>query len=298
MGKIFQFLLFSLLPLGTFAQQVEVSAYFLKDSASLGERVGYVLKVKHPEASQVIFPDSTYDYSPFVLLEKQTFISSTQDGKTMDSTIYFLSNFSLGSRVYLTLPVYELVNYDSITHFPNEAGIQLKLLLDSIPEQPIFRENNIYQPLKKELNWIFVTILIVGIVGFFALLYLIFAKRIQAIWRAHKEKRQWIHFEQKWIAKITQLENAPSTALADEVIGWWKSYMERITGLPIKEWTSSEISENLNDKKILESLRSIDMIIYAGKSAKNDPTRNYLLEVAKEKYQENLNRKKHERTVS
>jgi hypothetical protein len=297
-GKIFQFLLFSLLPLGSFAQQVEVSAYFLKDSASLGERVGYVLKVKHPEASQVIFPDSTYDYSPFVLLEKQTFISSTQDGKTMDSTIYFLSNFSLGSRVYLTLPVYELVNYDSITHFPNEAGIQLKLLLDSIPEQPIFRENNIYQPLKKELNWIFVTILIVGIVGFFALLYLIFAKRIQAIWRAHKEKRQWIHFEQQWIAKITLLENAPSTALADEVIGWWKSYMERITGLPIKEWTSSEISENLNDKKILESLRSIDMIIYAGKSAKNDPTRNYLLEVAKEKYQENLNRKKHERTVS
>jgi hypothetical protein len=297
-GKIFQFLLFSLLPLGSFAQQVEVNAYFLKDSASLGERVGYVLKVKHPEASQVIFPDSTYDYSPFVLLEKQTFISSTQAGKTMDSTIYFLSNFSLESRVYLTLPVYEIVNYDSVTHFPNEAGIQLKLQLDSIPEQPIFRENNIYQPLKKELNWIFVTILVVGILGLFALLYLIFAKRIQAIWRAHKEKRQWIHFERKWITKITQLENAPSTALADEVIGWWKSYMERITGLPIKEWTSSEISENLNDKKILESLRSIDMIIYAGKSAKNDPTRNYLLEVAKEKYQENLNRKKHERTIS
>lgn len=90
---------------------------------------------------------------------------------------------------------------------------------------------------------------------------------------------------------MTQLEEFPSVALADEVIGWWKSYMESMTQLPIKEWTSSEISENLNDPKVLESLRSIDMIIYAGKSSKNDPTRHYLLEIARSKYQEKLNRK-------
>jgi hypothetical protein len=74
--------------------------------------------------------------------------------------------------------------------------------------------------------------------------------------------------------------------------------MESITGLPVKEWTSSEISEKLDDQKVFESLRSIDMIIYAGKSAENDHSRDYLLQVAKEKHQENLNQKKHERAVS
>jgi hypothetical protein len=287
-----------LLPLSTFAQQVEVNAYFLQDSARLGERVGYVLKVKHPEASQLIFPDSTYDFSPFVLLEKQTFISSTREGSTLDSSVYYLSNFSLEPRAYLTLPVYELIRYDSIIHFPREAGINLKLQVDSIPEEPVFKENNVYQPLEKKMNWIFVSLVIVAILAVLVVLYLIFAKRIQKVWKDYREKRRWSQFERKWKIKMTQLEDSPSIALADEVIGWWKTYMESITGLPIREWTSTEISENLQDKKVLESLRSIDMIIYAGKTVKNDLSKNYLLEVAKEKYQENLTRKKHERTVS
>lgn len=263
----------------------------MRDSARLGERVGYVLKVKHPETSQVIFPDSTFDYSPFVLLEKQTFISSTREGVTVDSTIYFLSNFSLAPRSFLTLPVFEIVRYDSVTYYPNEAEIQLKLELDSIPDEPIFKENNVYQVLTKEWNWIIISLVILAILSLLVIVILIFARPIQRLWREQREKRRWNQFERKWSLKMTQLEEFPSVALADEVIGWWKSYMESMTQLPIKEWTSSEISENLNDPKVLESLRSIDMIIYAGKSSKNDPTRHYLLEIARSKYQEKLNRK-------
>lgn len=298
MGKISQFFIFFLFPFFAFAQQVEVNAYFMQDSAKLGERVGYVLKVKHPEATQIIFPDSTYDYSPLVLLEKKTFISSTSEGITQDSTIYYLSNFSLEPSVYLTLPVYELIRYDSVTYFPNEAELKLKLTLDSIPEQPVFQENNVYQPLEKSLNWIMVAILMGGVIVLLGVLYLLFAKRINKIWRERIEKRRWNQFEKKWKIKTAQLEAAPAIEIADEVIGLWKGYMESITGLPIKEWTSSEISEKLDDKKVFESLRSIDMIIYAGKSSENDQSRAYLLQVAKEKHLENLNQIKHERAVS
>lgn len=297
MGKISQFLFLFLFPLIAFSQQVEVNAYFMQDSAKLGERVGYVLKVKHPEATQVIFPDSTFDYSPLVLLEKQTFISSTSAGITQDSAIYYLSNFSLEPSIYLTLPVYELIRYDSVTYFPTEAELKLKLTLDSIPEQPIFQENNVYQPLEKSLNWIIIAILIGGILVLLGVLYLLFAKRINRIWRERSEKRRWKQFEKKWKIKTAQLEASPAIEIADEVIGLWKGYMESITGLPIKEWTSSEISEKLDDKKVFESLRSIDMIIYAGKSSENDQSRDYLLQVAKEKHQENLNQIKHERAV-
>lgn len=298
MGKISQILILFLFPVIAFSQQIEVNGYFTQDSAKLGERVGYVLKVKHPEATQIIFPDSTFDYSPLVLLEKKTFISSTTEGITQDSTIYYLSNFSLEPSIFLTLPVYELVRYDSVTYFPNEAELKLKLTLDSIPEQPVFQENNVYQPLEKSLNWIMVAILIGGILILLGVLYLLFAKRINKIWRERNEKRRWKQFEKKWKIKTAQLEQSPTMEIADEVIGLWKGYMESITGLPIKEWTSSEISERLDDKKVFESLRSIDMIIYAGKSPENDQSRDYLLQIAREKYQENLTQIKHERAVS
>jgi hypothetical protein len=85
------------------------------------------------------------------------------------------------------------------------------------------------------------------------------------------------------------LAQNPALELADEVIGLWKGYLESITDLPFQEWTSSEITEALDDKEIFRALRSIDMIIYAGKEAKSEDATNYLYEVAKIKYQEKLN---------
>jgi hypothetical protein len=85
--------------------------------------------------------------------------------------------------------------------------------------------------------------------------------------------------------------------LADEVIGLWKGYLESITELPFQEWTSSEIADALDDKEIFKALRSIDMIIYAGKEAKTEEATNYLIEVAKVKYQEKLNQIRNERTT-
>jgi len=104
-GILFLFLLLSSLQLS--AQKVQVSGYFSQDSAQLGERVAFILKASYPQSAQLIFPDSTYDFAPFVFLEKKTFVSMTTDGVTQDSALYFLSNFSLEPSSYLSLPVFE-----------------------------------------------------------------------------------------------------------------------------------------------------------------------------------------------
>ena len=70
MGKRLLFLILFLgILLQVSAQEVKVEGYFLQDSAKLGERIGYVLKASYPKEKQLIFPDSVYDFSPFVLLE-------------------------------------------------------------------------------------------------------------------------------------------------------------------------------------------------------------------------------------
>ncbi len=297
MGKGGILLLFFTWSFSVFAQDVEVEGYFTQDSARLGERVGFVLKARYPETSQLIFPDSTFDFAPLVLLEKKTFISRTSEGVTLDSTIYYISNFSLEPSVYLSLPVYELSRYDSITYFSNEAELKLKLALDSIPEQPSFQENNIYQPLEKNFNWLLAALITGGAVILLGGLALLFAKRIKDIFRKNREKLRWIQFERKFKKLAGLLTQNPRLELADEVIGLWKGYMESITDLPFQEWTSSEISEAINDKEIFKALRAIDMIIYAGKEAKTEDTTDYLLEVARTKYQEKLIQIRNERAT-
>lgn len=297
MAKALKFFLILFIPFLSNAQQITVNGYFMQDSAKLGERVGYVLKATYPESAQIIFPDSTFDFSPMVLLEKKTFISSTQDSITSDSTIYYLSNFSLDPSSFLTLPVYELARYDSVVHFPLEAELKLKLTLDSIPEQLVFQENNVYQPLEKSFNWIIIGLILGGILLLLGVFYFLFANKIQEYWKERREKRRWTQFEKRWKSQTALLAKNPTIEAADEVIGLWKGYMESITKLPVKEWTSSEIGERMDNPEIFKALRSIDLIIYAGGSSKSEEATNYLLEVARNKYQEKQTKIKHERAA-
>ena len=281
-------ILFSVFSIAAKAQEVSVNGYFMKDSAMLGERIGYVLKATFPESKQLIFPDSSFNFGDLVLLEKQTFISKTSEGITQDSAIYFLSNFSLEPSIFLSLPVYELARYDSVTYFPLEAELKLKLTLDSIPEKPVFQENNIYQPLTKPINWIITSVLIGGFLVLLGTFYLLFNKQVSSFFNQLSEKRRWKKFEKKWAIQTMELAKNPSIELADEVIGLWKGYLESIIKLPIKEWTSSEIGEKLDDQKIFSSLRAIDMIIYAGTSSQSEEASAYLFEVAKKKFEQKI----------
>jgi len=294
-GRFFLFILFLVASIQVSAQKVQVSGYFTKDSARLGERVGYVLKASYPQAAQLIFPDSAFDFSPFVFLEKKTFVSATTEGITQDSAVYFLSNFSLEPSSYLALPVYELNRYDSITHYTTDAELKLKLNLDSIPEQLQFKENNVYQSLDKPFNWFVFSSIIGGILLVVGILFFVFAERIKRLFRKNRERLRWIQFERKWKKLSDLLQQKPNQSTADEVVGLWKGYLEHLRAQPIQEWTSSEIAAALDDKEVFKALRTIDMIIYAGAEGDTSAATSYLLEVAKANYRTTLNQITHER---
>ncbi|GAB2495988.1 hypothetical protein [Algoriphagus taiwanensis] len=296
MGRILAIIFFLGFAHLAWSQQVEVEGYFTQDSARLGERVGFVLKAKYPASSQVFFPDSTYDFSPLVLLEKKTYISATSEGTTLDSAVYYLSNFSLDPSVYLSLPVYEVNRYDSLTYFSNEAELKLKLMLDSIPEELVFRENNVYQPLDKSINWLMIGLVTGAVILLLGAFFLLFYKRIKDFIRVRTEKARWKRFQKRWEKQTQLLKSQPSIETADELTGLWKGYMEHLTGQPYQEWTSKEIAETLQDVEILKVLRALDRIIYAGDTTDSQLATDYLLDLAQKTYQEKLTRINHERT--
>lgn len=265
-------IILSFFSLGTWAQQpVEVEGYFLQDSAMLGERVAYVLKAKYGKGQNIIFPDSTFDFSPFVLLEKKTFISSSSDEYTLDSTIYFVSNFSLDPVIDFSIPVFEVFKYDSLIYKPLESSLALKLTIDQIPEELAFRDNNVYQPIETNFNYplMIALILILALIGL--VMFFFFGKQISRKWEIWLEKRKYKRFEQRWQKAEASFTAAPSLENADELLGLWKTYMEHLKAKPFREWTTTEISTFLENKEIIKDFREIEMIIYAGKSGKDLP---------------------------
>jgi hypothetical protein len=291
-GKVFLFLSiisFYLLPLDVYSQDLEVEGYFMQDSAKLGERVAYVLKAKSKPGVNIVFPDSTHNFSPFVLLERKSFISSTQEDVTVDSVVYYVSNFSLDPVAQLSLPVYEVFRFDSLIHKPLEAGLALKLTIDPLPEELGFRDNNVYQPISTEFNLV-VLLLVLGVIAVLAIIVMVvFGKKIKRKWDNWREKQKYKRFVKRWYAAETAFAATPDMAQADELLGLWKTYMEHLNNEPFREWTTTEISDFLDNKEIIKDFRAIEMVIYAGKEGKDfTETCNNLKEICTDSFKKKI----------
>ncbi|AGA78501.1 hypothetical protein [Echinicola vietnamensis] len=251
------------------SQRLHVEGYFMQDSAKLGERVGYVLKAEYPSEMNIVFPDSTFQYRDFSFLEKHTFTSYTPDSVTLDSAIYFLSNFSLDSVKTYALPVFEILKYDSIVHYAPQDELALRFTIDPMPEELTFKDNDKYMPVEKDFNYPYLLIFM-GIVLALALaVLLLFGKKIRKGWAAGRLKKQHSTFLKKWDASIQSLQSEPSLQTAEETLWLWRDYMEQLTGKPYKEWTATEIAEYLAQPELVMDFRKIEIIIYANRPAED-----------------------------
>jgi hypothetical protein len=271
------------------AQELKVEGYFMQDSAKLGERVAYVLKATYPPNKNIVFADSTYDFSPFVLLEKKSFISSTENGVTLDSAVYYVSNFSLDPLANLAVPVFEIFKYDSLTYYPELASINLQLTIAEIPQEPIFRPNNVYQPIAKDFNYPLMLGILAGIGVLVGVVLFFFGKQIQYHWQVWLEKRRYVRFSQRWRKAQTAFAEQPTMERADELLGLWKGYMEHLNRKPFRDWTTTEISNFLENKEIIKDFRAIELIIYAGKQGEDLPLAcANLLNICTQSYQQKI----------
>jgi len=270
-GKILRLICCFLLVVNhiTEAQELKVEGYFLQDSAMLGEKVGYVLKASYPPNLNVLFPDSAYQFGSMEYLGKEIFTSYTLDSITQDSAVYYLSNFSLEPIKQYRLPVFEVLRYDSISHFPEEAALHLKLTIDEIPDVLTFEETNRYQPIKKDFNYPY---LIIGLAALFVLallLFVVFGKKVRKNWKIYQERRRQKRFADRWAKTKKAFIAQPTLEHADELLGLWKARMENLTGQPFKEWTATEIAEHLEMPEVLGNFRKIELIIYAARPAED-----------------------------
>ncbi|SHN28271.1 hypothetical protein SAMN04488057_11642 [Cyclobacterium lianum] len=264
-AKLFLLICFYIISSRLCGQEIVVESYFLQDSAMLGERVGYVLKARYPSDLPLLFPDSTYNFGEFELLEKQSFESYTADSISLDSAVYWLSNFSLDSVKSFQMPVFEILKYDSISHFSEPAALALKLTIAEMPEELAFQQNDNYLNIPTAFNYPYLILGLVALVVVIVLAIYFFGGKLRKRWQIYREKKKWKHFLNNWEQSMQTLVEKPEIQEADELLGLWKGYLENLTGLPYKEWTSTEIADYLQNPDIVKDFRKIELIIYANR---------------------------------
>jgi len=183
--------------------------------------------------------------------------------------VYYLSNFELDAVKSYRLPVFEILRYDSISHFAAEAELNLKLTIDTIPDTLTFQETNSYQKVNQPFNYPYLFIALAVVLVIIIALIFFFGKKILNKWKVYLERKRWKRFLENWRESEKALLQEPSIVHADELLGLWKGYLENLTGRPFKEWTATEISNYLKNPEILKDFRKIELIIYANRTSED-----------------------------
>jgi len=270
-------------------QSIQLQGRFLEDSAKIGQDIHYVLRVAHKPSQEIFFPGVQQSFGIFKPIKKEYFPTKTNEkGISIDSAVYTFQQFSIRDFQTLRIPVAlqteqdcTLVAPPSDTIYlkrllPNASSIKIDSLIQSIPISPLKPKPDL-----KNLAMGAVSILIVA-----GLIYWLLGKRIRQgiklylLWRKNLEfRRAYQRFMRNISNSAKGLENLENaTAL-------WKNYLERLTDIPFATFTTTEMVDNLPDKRLEKTLQEVDSAIYGGNfSANTLEAIKVLLEIAETAY--------------
>ena len=244
------------------AQEITPKGYFVADSMKIGEEFEYSLSIKYPKSSEVIFPDSSYNYAPFEFYSKKYFPTREDSTYAYDSVIYSLSSFEIDKVQYLQLPVFMLHGKDSIPVLPPKDSILLVEMITQVPDSLVFKENTAFHKVPLAFNYPYLVIglgilVVMLIIGYFS-----FGKTIKRKIRLYRLRKEYEKFSQSFEKGIGRVKKDHDINLLEEVLVVWKKYMERLEDKPFTKYTTREILNSGYDQTLKDVLRNIDRSIY------------------------------------
>ena len=280
MDKRILSILFWVLALPLFGQEVTPHGHFHQDSVKIGEALPYSLWIRYPKNNDVAFPDSLFDFSPFELEKRDYFNTKSDSLISLDSVVYYFTTFEIDTVQYLTLPVYLINEYDSTTLYTSTDSIVLEHVVTVLPDSVAVLVNTDYQKVPLAFNYPYFTIgVIILLLGALAV-FLIFGKRIRRTIRVY-----WLTKRHKQFVSSFNNLLADQPIEVERTLSGWKKYLEKLLSQPYTKSTSKEISALLQLPEIAGHLKIIYVYIYGGnKSVDTQPAFEFLLTLAVDQF--------------
>jgi hypothetical protein len=253
------------------AQEVKVRAGFVKDSIRVGDEVLFFVTARYLESAQVVFPDSSFSFTPFELKRKDYFPTRTKDSLSYDSAVYALRTFEVTPELSLRLPVFIINNIDCTRVFSNRDTISLSVLVDSLPDSltadlPL-KATTGYQHVPLELN----TPLIIIALSFVAISagvgWVVFGPAIRKHYRIRRLKKMHEEFSDSFNRDVLAIQSAFSRTITEAAVIEWKKYMEQISRRPFTKLTSRETALMEKDEMLGKNLKLVDTAIYGSNTS-------------------------------
>lgn len=279
------------------AQNFIPTGRFLKDSVKIGEPVAFALSIKHSINTQVLFPDSTYDFTPFEYIDRKYFPTRTSDSTSTDSIVYTLATFETEAVQELALPAFLLTGKDSVALYSKPARLAIKQVVKTVPKEFQLETNTDLLLIKKKFNYPYVLIGVAAILLVLYLLFIFFGKALLRYYQLNTLGLRQRRFELVYGKLIKQWEQRKSTDTLQKILVSWKAHLEKLDDKPYSAFTSKEIIAVLPEEPIKEKLQRIDAVIYGANDQSVVPTAHLraLLVVTRNLYNRRKEELKHAR---
>lgn len=239
---------------------------FDRDTALLASPVRYTLTVHRTAGTQVLFPDSVYDYAPFELRSRVWYPTRVlADSTLVDSAVYELMSFSGQPELALALPVFYLTGVgDSLPVFPDDALLHQRLASKTEAVADTLEPAIQTLTVKERFNYPYWIIGISLVVGFLAVANLFLGKPLQRYFRIWVEGRRHRAFIRSYDRLVQQVRQRGSSGPLERALNLWKAYIERVENIPYTTYTTKDFAEHLPDPALTKSLQELDRYIYGG----------------------------------
>jgi hypothetical protein len=248
------------------SQEVKVRAGFVSDSTRVGDETLFYLTATYPSNQQVVFPDSTFIFSPFEIRRKDYFPTTTKDTLSYDSAIYALRTFEIEKAQTLKLPIFLINALDCTRVFSNRDTIALRRIVKHLPDSltadlPL-KATTAYQHVPQQIN----APLIIIITSFLALLssigWVVFGPSVNRYYKIRRLQKMHDVFSSNYQTHLQAVQAGFSAARTEAAVVEWRKYMEELSRRPFTKLTSSEMTLMEKDDDLGTNLRVVDSAIY------------------------------------
>jgi hypothetical protein len=243
----------------TFAQSV-VKAYFLSDSVKIGSDINLAFSCIHNGKKELIFPNSSSNFSPFVFKKLKYFNTEKIGSYFKDSVIYTLQTFSADSILKLKLSVLTLP--EKKKYVSNMAQVPLKWTIGKKDlNKPILKPLINFVEVPLDINYPRFLYYFSISLGLIYLVWILTGKLIIRTFKVFLYRKKHKDFNskiKKLLGSNTNLDSYKNSLIL------WKKHLEWLIDKPISTMSTKEINENLANDDLNEALTYIDASIFGG----------------------------------
>lgn len=270
-------------------KELQIEGKFLEDSVKIGQIFHYTVFVKHPKNQEIFFPSVHQNIGTFEPVKREYFVTKTKGQNSIDSAIYTFRLFNIQKSHILNFPIYVMNDQDCTLISPKPDTIFIKHLvkhpenvnLDAIYSQIAIPHLAPKTELKNILSWG------LGVLLFAGLVYWFFGNRIKQTYKLYLLWRKNLDFRRSFQRYFRNISNSTlGLRNLEKAFTLWKIYLESLTQIPFSTFTTKEMLDNLNVKRLDKYLNEMDSAIYGGNfSTKTMDSVTELMNIANNIYQ-------------